>query len=308
MNALPTKNTEVEGRRRSGEHAGARIVISALVFFLAGAALSAVWFSRGGLHHAAGVASDAENPAAVVLSGATKAVLQHLDSPVEIRFYSLLDASSVPDSVQAFAGRVDQLLAQYEQVAGDRLRVIRCNSLSSASANAALADGISAFNIDKGDSCFLGIAVVCDGQKESLSRLAPEWEQALEPDLTRAIARAAEARPGAQPLARADTASLDAVRKAIPNLDAVSLEAGTQVLRDASLAQFKQAVDEMKARMNDAEQRFIQAQASQSEAAQEAAREQLRKIQAEGTRKLQQIAQNSHAQIAALQQLKNTAP
>ena len=303
MNALPTKNIEVAGRRRPGEHAGARIIISALVFFLAGAALSAVWFSRGGWHH-----SDAENPAAVALSGATKAVLQHLDSPVEIRFYSMLDASSVPESVQAFAGRVDQLLAQYEQVAGDRVRVIRCKSLSRVSANAAQADGITAFNNDKGDACFLGIAVVCGGQKESLPQLAPEWEQALEPDVTRAIARAVEARPGAQPLARADTASLDAVRKAIPNLDAVSLEAGTKILRDASLVQFEQAAEEMQAQVKDAEQRFIQAQGDQSEAAQQAAAEQLRKIQAEGTRKLQQIAQDSHAQIAALQQLKKTAP
>jgi hypothetical protein len=303
MNALPTKNIEVAGRRHPGEHAGARIIISALVFFLAGAALSAVWFSRGGWHH-----SDAANPAAVVLSGATQAVLQHLDSPVEIRFYSMLDASSVPESVQAFAGRVDQLLAQYEQVAGDRVRVIRSTSLSRVSAKAAQADGITAFNNDKGDSCFLGIAVVCGGQKESLPQLAPEWEQALEPDVTRAIARAVEARPGAQPLARADTASLDAVKRAIPNLDAVSLEAGTQILRNASLVQFQQAAEEMQARVKDAEQRFIQAQGDQSEAAQQAAAEELRKIQAEGTRKLQQIAQDSHAQIAALQQLKKTAP
>ncbi len=301
MNALPTKNIEVAGRRHPGEHAGARIIISALGFILAGAALSAVWFSRGGWHH-----SDAENPAA--LSGATKAVLQHLDSPVEIRFYSMLDASSVPESVQAFAGRVDQLLAQYEQAGGDRVRVVRCKSLSNSSANAAAGDGIKAFNNDKGDACFLGIAVVCDGQKESLPQLAPEWEQALEPDVTRAIARAVEARPGAQPLARADTTSLDAVRKAIPNLDAVSLEAGTKILRDASLVQFEQAADEMKAQVKDAEQRFIQAQGDQSEAAQQAAAEQLRKIQAEGTRKLQQIAPDSHAQIAALQQLKKTAP
>jgi vacuolar-type H+-ATPase subunit H len=301
MNALLTKHMEFAGRRHPGEHASARIIIPALVFFLAGAALSAVWFSRGGWHH-----SDAENPAA--LSDATKAVLQHLDSPVEIRFYSMLDASSVPESVRVFAGRVDQLLAQYEQAGGDRVRVVRCKSFSNSSANAAEADGIKAFNNDKGDACFLGIAVVCGGQKESLPQLAPEWEQALEPDVTRAIARAVEARPGTQPLARTDTATLDSVRKAIPNLEAVSLEEGTKVLRDASLAQFKQAAEEMQAQVKDAEQRFIRAQGDQSEAAQQAAAEQLQKIQAEGTRKLQQIAQDAHAQIAALQQLKKTAP
>jgi hypothetical protein len=305
MNALPTDNIAVAGKRRPGEHAGSRLVIPGLVFFLAGAALSAVWFTRGSWHH-----SDAESPAAVALSDATKAVLQHLDTPVEIRYYSMLDASSVPESVQAFAGRVDQLLAQYEQAAGDRVKVIRSNS--SSSANAAQADGITAFNNEKGDACFLGIAVVCGSQKESLPQLAPEWEQAVEPDLTRAIARAiaraVQFRPGTQPPAPADTASLDAVKKAFPNLDAVSLESGTQILRAAAMAQFQQAAEEMQARVKDAEQRFIQTQGDQSEAAQQAAAEELRKIQAEGSRKLQQIAQDSHAQIAALQQLKKAAP
>jgi hypothetical protein len=64
----------------------------------------------------------------------------------------------------------------------------------------------------------------------------------------------------------------------------------------------------MDARLKDAEQRLIEAQGSQSEAAQQAAAEDLRKIQAEGTRRIQQIAQDSHAQIAALQQLKKASP
>jgi hypothetical protein len=150
--------------------------------------------------------------------------------------------------------------------------------------------------------------VECGGGKESLSQLAPEWEQALEPDLTRAIVRAAASRPGAQPVARADTASLAAVRKAIPNLDAVSLEDGRKVLRDASQAKFLQAVGDMNAQIEDAEQRFLQAVANQSEAAQQAASEQIQKIQKERSRKLQQIAFASHAQMAALEQLKKTAP
>jgi hypothetical protein len=305
MNAMPKNNSQVAGKNRPGEHARSWLLIPALGFFLAGATLSAVWFSHHGSSPAAPVASDADT---VALSDATRAVLQNLSSPVEIRFYSMLDAASVPDSVQAYAGRADQLLAQYERAAGGKLRVIRCNSLTNASANAAEADGISAFNLDKGDACFLGIAVVCGTQKETLSHLAPEWEQALEPDLTRAIARAAEGKPGAQPLARTDADTLKAVRRAIPNLEAVSLAEGTKALRDAGLAQFQQAAAEMQAQVKDAEQRFLEAQASQSEAAQQAADEQLRKIQAEGKDKLQQIAINAHNQIAALQKMKQAAP
>jgi hypothetical protein len=306
MNALPTDKIEDEGRQCSGQHTCGLKIIPALVFFLAGAALSAVWFSRNGWHDAAGVASNAQKPPALL--EATRSVLQHLDSPVEIRFYSSLDASSVPESVQAFAGRVDQLLAQYEQAGGDRVRVTRCNSSTNFSAKAAQADDIRAFNNDKGDACFLGIAVECDGQKQSLSHLAPEWEQALEPDLTRAIARAAEANAGAKSQTRSDTATLDAVKRLFPNLEAVSLEAGTKVLRDAGLAQFKQAVEEMNVKVKEAQERLIQAQGDQSEASQRAATEELRRIQAKGTDKLKQIAINTHLQVAALQQLKKAAP
>ena len=279
-----------------------------MVFFLAGAGASAAWFYHGSPHDGTAAAPDADNAAPLTLSDATKTILQNLNSPVEIRFYSMLDTSSVPDSVQAFAGRVDQLLAQYQQAGGKRVHVVRSTVLSNASARAALADGLKAFNIEKGDSCFLGIAIVCGSQKESISRLAPEWEQALEPDLTRAIARAAEPQPGAQTPAAPDTASFDAVKKALPNLDAMSLEDGKQALHDVSMGQFVQAAEEMKSQVEDAEQRFIQAQGSQSEQARQAAVLELQKIRAAGLLKLQKIAHDSQAQIVALQQIKQATP
>ena len=101
--------------------------------------------------------------------------------------------------------------------------------------NAAQADGITSFNIDKGDACFLGITVVCGGQREALPRLAPEWEQALESDLSRAIARAVEAQVAAAPPApKVDTAALDTVKTMIPDTSAVSVEDGSQALRDTA--------------------------------------------------------------------------
>ena len=199
---------------------------------------------------------------------------------------------------------MEQLLAQYEQAGGGRLKVLK-----SASANTARADGITSFNIDKGDACYFGIAVVCGGQREALPRLAPEWEQALESDLSRAIARAVEAQVAAAPPApKVDTAALDTVKTMIPDTSAVSVEDGSQALRDAARVRFIQAGEELKAQVDAAEQRFIQAQASQSEEAQKAAAEDLRKIQADGTRKLQQIAYDSQAQVTALEQLKKAAP
>lgn len=267
--------------------------------------LSALWFCRDSLFHAA---EPANLPAEASLSEATQAVLRHLDAPLEIHFYSILDASTVSDSVQAFSGRVDQLLAQYEQLAGGRLKIIRYNTLVASNANAAQADGIGAFNIDKGDSCFLGIAVVSGGQKESLPHLAEEWEQALEPDLSRAIARAAVARQKAQPAAPVDNTALEAVRRSLPNFNAMTLEAGTAMLHVTALAQIQEASRETETRLKEAQQRFLQAQSQQSDSAMRSAQDQLRKIQAEAANKLTQIALDSHAQIVALQQLKKAAP
>jgi hypothetical protein len=300
MKHLQASDGNCTRARHAGQSGSVRIIILSLACFLAGIGLSAAWLSRSTQHEAGRVVSNDGN--APALSDATKAVLHRLHSPVEIRFYSMLDASSVDASFQAFSGRVDRLIAQYQHEAGDKIQVTRCDSMSSA--NAAVADGIKPFNLNIGDGCFLGIAIVGNGQKESLSRLAPEWEQAVEFDLTRAVARVANPAPSAMPVARASTASLDAVRRSIPNLGSVSLEEGTQVLRAAALAQFQKAAQEMEAEINQARQNFLQAQTSQSEAGQQAALKRLQQIQAGQTDKLKQIAIDSQAQIAALQQIK----
>ena len=68
-----------------------------------------------------------------------------------------------------------------------QIHVIRNISTSEDKANAAAADGIRPFNLDKGDACFLGLTVACGERKESLAQLEPEWEPALPFDLARAI-------------------------------------------------------------------------------------------------------------------------
>lgn len=302
---MPADKIGDKGDRRAGKHSWGRILVSATGLVLVGAALSGARLFRDHLHSESAHTSEA---GAINLSGATIAVLQHLNSPVEIRFYSVLDPSTVSESVQSFSGRVNQLLTQYELAAGNRITVVRCSDSTDAGARAASADGINVFNIDKGDSCFLGIAVACGSNEVSLARLLPEWEPALEADLTRAIEDAAQADALAQPVAQAESSTLEAVRRAIPNVETVSLEDGTQTLRNAALAKFSQAAGEMATQVRDAQQRFLQAQAGQSETAQRTAFAQLQKIQNEGASKLKQIALEGHAQIAALQQLKNASP
>ena len=303
MNRPSADNADASGKRRGGAAARVRGLVSGLVFFAAGIGMSAWWFLRA--PPAVPAAPESAGPPA--LSNATRAVLRSLGSPVEIRFYSLLDASGASDAVEAFSGRVDQLLARYEQEAAGKIKVSRSKTLSTSSANAALADGVRPFNLDKGDGCYLGIAVVRAQQKESVSPLAPEWEQALEPDLTRAIARIAGGGAQAALAPSPSAAAVDAVKRLIPNMDSVSVEEGMAVLRQSSYADFKQAVEEMQARVKEAESRFLQAQTDQSEAGQEAARKEIQQIQADHLANLRRLTVASQAQINALEQIKGAA-
>jgi len=142
---------------------------------------------------------------------------------------------------------------------------------------------------------------------------APSEAAAAQPgdspkSLTRAIAKTANTKALAQPAAPADAATLDAVRRAIPNVEAVSLEDGTRILRTAALAQFTQAANEMQAEAREAQQQFLKAESNQSEAGQQAARAQLTKAQQESATRLKEISLEAHNQIAALQQLKTASP
>lgn len=264
--------------------------------FIAGVAVSAIWFTH---QHAAPSAE--EKPA---LSASTEQALQHLGAPVQVRFYSLLDPASTPDSTKAFAGRVAQLLARYQDESNGKIKVACIDALSTSNANAALADGLKPFDLDKGDGSYLGVAVTANGQRESLASLSPQWEQALESDLTRAIARTATP-PDSQVTRPVDNTALNNLKNTIANPDAVSLEDGTQMLKQAGLSAFAQATQEMQAKVKEAQDRLLQAQAGQSEADQQAALQNLQQVQADETAKLKQIALDSKAQIEAFTKLKS---
>lgn len=292
---------------RAQEQTRVRALLLAVVCFLLGLGLGAFWLDRSTGRSAVTVNGGADGQQLSALSESTRAVLQRLDSPIEIRFYTLLDPASVPDSLQAFAGRVDQLLSECRREANGKIKVTRYDSQSDSSANAASADGLQPFNLDKGDACYLGIAVVHKGQKESLPQLSPEWEQALPSDLSRAIVRLIHASSPTRPAAatsQIDPAATEEVKRTIPNLASVSVEDGTRILREAALKDFKAAANEMEIQVKEAQQRLNQARDGGSDAEQQAAMKHLRQVQADQAKKLQQIAASSQAQIEALQQLK----
>jgi len=297
---------------RRQEQANTRTFVLLLLSCLIGGVVAVVLFYRTAQRGSADANSDAGGKQLVVLSQMTKTILKRLDSPVEIRFYALLDPASVSVSVQAFAGRLDQLLSEFEREADGKIAVIRYNSRSeiNAAAAAAAADGFKGFNLDKGDPCYFGLAVSRNERKESLPKLSPEWEQALEFDLARAIERVTWAKHPTTSLAiesPVDPTVIEEVKRTIPNFASVSVEEGTRMLRAAALKDFKAATAAMEMQVKEAEQRFGQAQNGGSETEQQAALKHLQQVQSEQTEKLKQIAARSSAQIEVLRQLKEAA-
>lgn len=292
--------------RRAGERAEVRVVILAVIFLVIGFAAGAFWYR----HVESTRVADAENAGAEIqpgaLSDATKSVLQRLQDPVQVRYYSLLDPAGASDSLKAFAGRVDQLLSAYEQASGN-IKVDRHSSQADDS-KAAFADGLQAFNLDKGDACYLGMVVTMGARKEVLPRLSPDWEQAVEPDLTRAIARLLDqpatgsATPTAAPV---DTKAIAEVKTLIPDIANVSVEDGSKTLRAAALKDFAAAANDMASQISDAQQKLSEAQNGGSDADQQAAMKNLQELQAAQSAKLREITARTAAQIEALKQIKS---
>jgi ABC-type uncharacterized transport system involved in gliding motility auxiliary subunit len=277
--------------------------------FLAAAAVAAAL--AGGAYQyyrhiqARNAAAQATENAASMLSPGTEAVLSGLKSPVEIHFYSLLDPATTPESTRAFADRVSELLAKYEQDGKGNVRIVRYSEMSDANAKAAAVDGIHSFNRDKGEASYLGIAAVRDGLKQAMPELSPEWEQALESDLSRMMARVNEMTPPNATPANVSATELATAQKAIasnPALATASLEQGSDLLREQALAEFKAAVTDMQNQSKAAEEKLSQGSASESEVAGE-----LKKIQAEQTAKMQEITARLHNQLAALTQSKGVS-
>jgi hypothetical protein len=232
-----------------------------------------------------------------------------LNSPVEIRFYSVLPPGSAPEPLQDFSRRVDHLLSEFQSANDSKIRVTRNVSTSGSNADAAAADGIHPFNLDKGDACFLGLTVVCGERKESLPQIQPEWEPALEFDLARAILHVTPAQSSAtiKAIAPVSPEVTNEVVRLIPDLKGTSLEDGTRILREAAWQEFTAAGTEMENKLQAAQQQLSDAQNGQSEAEQQAAMKHLQEVQLEPGQKYKQIAARLQAELAVFEQMKAAA-
>lgn len=308
MRPFPVHQADPGKLRRNDAQAGIRTLFVAGLCLFIGLGLGALWHSHPA--HRAAMSTEVEAPGldAGTLSAGTRALLQSLKAPVQIRFYALLDAATVPEDVTRFAGRVEELLASYQRESGGKLTVTRLRSRSDVST--AAADGMKPFNLDKGDVCYLGLTVVQGGRKESIPRLFPEWEQALESDVSRAIGRVLG--PSAPvslmaPTLPADPAIFAEVKRQIPNFASVSLEEGSQILREAALKDLQAALGQTLGQLKEAGQRVAQMEEAKSEPGKQEALKDLQRLQAEQAAKLGEFTRKSSAQIEALRQLKESA-
>jgi hypothetical protein len=283
--------------QRRNQQGGVRIVLLVACFFLLGVGATVLWFNRSG-------AGD------VPLSDTTKSLLATLPGPVELRFHSVLDPTNLPPSVPALSAYAERLLVAYEKAGAGKIKLTRFDSDSDAAPDAAVADGMQGFNREKGDVCYLGIAVVQDEKKEVLPRLSPEWENALEIDLTRAIARVIQPtdnimNPAAVAVAPAIKEQLQRV---VPNLESISVEDGSRQIRETALQEFQAAAREFQKQIEQAEQQLKQAQSNGSSGEQQSAMQHLQQVQAGQAAKLKEIAARAQAQVEALKQLKSAPP
>lgn len=281
------------GARQQG---GVRTVLLLVVTFGLGIALSASWFRR-------------QNPTALLdragieLSPATRAVLQQLKHPVTVRFYSVLNPSA-PANVQELSQRTEHLLTAYQNAApGKVIFEPQTNSTAQAAQDA----GLDGFDLEQGPGDYLGVTVSCGAKQEVLAQLSPQWESALQADLSRAIQRVGE-QPSRPPMTPAtvppDTAIMEELQHRIPDLASVSLEDGLRKLREGSVMEFTAAVTEMQARVKQAQARVAEAKASGSVAEQDAALKQLQALQTTQAQQLKQLAANAQARIEAFKKLK----
>ncbi len=98
--------------------------------------------------------------------------------------------------------------------------------------------------------------------------------------------------------------AVDDVKRVLPNYASLTVDEGTEILREAALKKYADAAQELQTQIAQAQEELKEAQ-SKSPADQQAAMKHLQQVQAEQSQKLQQIGGQLQTQIAALKQLKN---
>ena len=127
------------------------------------------------------------------LSDGTRRILRGLEAPVKVRLY-MSQGESVPVPLRGFAQRVEDLVREFKNAAGDKVIVERLDPKpDSEIEDSAQLDGIEPQQLASGEQFYLGIAVSQLDRKQAIPAISPQRERLLEYDLVRAIARVGSA-------------------------------------------------------------------------------------------------------------------
>src|SRR5687767_5172567 len=127
------------------------------------------------------------------LSDGTRRILRSLESPVKVRLY-MSQGESVPVPLRGFAQRVEDLVREFKNAAGDKVVIERLDPKPDSDIeDAAQLDGIEPQQLASGEQFYLGIAVSQLDRKQAIPAISPQRERLLEYDLVRAIARVGSA-------------------------------------------------------------------------------------------------------------------
>ncbi|GAA5483256.1 Gldg family protein [Haloferula sargassicola] len=128
------------------------------------------------------------------LSDGTKAILHDLAAPVVIRYYATRSSDYMPEELKLHMRRVDDLLAEYQNLAGGKLKIENLDPQPDTDAeDAANLDGISGQQIND-ENLYFGMAVSCLDRTTTLPFLNPQDETMLEYNISRAIAEVSATR------------------------------------------------------------------------------------------------------------------
>ncbi|MBI4189003.1 MAG: Gldg family protein [Betaproteobacteria bacterium] len=126
------------------------------------------------------------------LSQGTKTILSKLEAPVKIRFYYSQTSAAVPVGLKTFAKRVEDVLREYERAGSGKVVIEKLNPEPDSDAeDSATLDGIEGQLTNTQEKFYLGLTVSFLDQRAALPVLAPDREQLLEYDITRAVSRVA---------------------------------------------------------------------------------------------------------------------
>lgn len=122
------------------------------------------------------------------LSDGTEKILKALDAPVVIRYYATRKTEALPRQMKLYMKTVDDFLAEYKAIAGDKLRIENLDPQPDTDAeDSAALDGISGQRIDEDNNFYFGLSISCFDQKTSIPFLNPAEQTLLEYRLSSAI-------------------------------------------------------------------------------------------------------------------------